>query len=575
MSTFTDFLESENEGILVAEITAYDGSSSVTRRVASKTVYYSDNLYEGLILEDTEIERTMGAGPAWGSASGAQINSGELVLANAGDLDSWLDDFYYGQTVVMYYGRATWSYTTLTNNGKIFEGRIEDVVFTDTVVRFTLRGKHLKLSQNPIQTIYETTGTVIGDLRPLCYGYPKNIAGVITDSDTTPEYRVHEFGEIEDVAVTRYINQKAVTSPSVTKRNNLADIEFSAEPAGLVTFDTKGIKSGGSHLILPGECLEHMLTRTVPNAVFLASGAGTSTTVDLPDSASASDDEYNGLEIEKTRFSEDGVDTGQKETISDYDGGNRRVTIDTTWTDTPEDGDGLEIEGYTSQAGPLTSSDLDSSSFTQLDTDLPYDIGMYIDQEQTAEEVLEAVLGPGAFYAWKRDATLTVGIIEDPSSGTSVLTLNKWDTTGEMEIELANPRVYRLRVGYDRNFTVERGSTDDVSPSRAAYVTKEYRYHIKEDKEILDNDPEARELEVNTLFIDGADARTERDRLWTLFSSQRHRYIITAVRKALQLELGDIVTLNDDRYSLSSTKLLVIRMIERPLTGTVELVLWG
>lgn len=54
--------------------------------------------------------------------------------------------------------------------------------------------------------------------------------------------------------------------------------------------------------------------------------------IDLAADASASDDAYNGLEI----TIESGTGSGQTRTINDYDGTNKRATVDVAWTTNPD-----------------------------------------------------------------------------------------------------------------------------------------------------------------------------------------------------------------------------------------------
>lgn len=68
--------------------------------------------------------------------------------------------------------------------------------------------------------------------------------------------------------------------------------------------------------------------------------AATASTVTLAATASATDDDYNGLEIEMRS----GAAIGETRTITDYDGATRVATLDTAWTTTPAAGDDYALE---------------------------------------------------------------------------------------------------------------------------------------------------------------------------------------------------------------------------------------
>lgn len=576
---YAAWLAGEYPRILLVEGTVYDSGSPTTLYLADRTYVTggsdspANTVYQGRVMDGTVIERSMGS--AFYLRGGA--TAGELVLANLGDLDDWIDYVWYGNQVVMYFGNPDWDLADIKSEGKIFQGVFGVLEANDKEIRIPLEGRQLELEQ-PVQNVYETTGAIIGQFRPLCYGYPKNISPPITDPDSTPEFHVHEVGGIQDPAVARYINQAASTSPSISKdtTDDQRQFEINGDPNGLVTCDAKGVVDG-SWLEKPGEILQHMLTREIDNTFGLAQG-GTATTMILDDSASEVDDAYNGKTLRHAVFNDDGQATlYNTKTITDYDGATRTATVGTAWTNTPQEGDGYKLVAVTQHPGLLQTADLDTSAFTQLDTDLPYQVGLFINRDQSAEEVLEEVLGPGAFYGWNRAGKLTVGIIEDPSAATADLELEESDNWGILEIEDAPERLYRIRIGYDRNYTPQTGGVaGDLSSTRASYVDKEYRYHTKEDLSILDSNPEARQMEILTDYTDGGEARTELSRLWDLFSVRRRRYRVRSLTKPMQVDLGDVVQLTDARYGLSGGKKLVVQeIVEYPLQGKTEMLLWG
>ena len=77
-------------------------------------------------------------------------------------------------------------------------------------------------------------------------------------------------------------------------------------------------------------------------------------------------------------------------------------------------------------------------------------------------------------------------------------------------------------------------------------------------------------------IVGSTNAVTEATRLQTLFGSQRYTYRVQAFVAPLQIKVGSIVTLNDDRFGLSSgTKAVVTGIVEYLLDNKLELELWA
>lgn len=736
MTDLATIARAREELVLLTTVTPMHNGVAVPQYLASRTWVSAGSdspahtIFDGRILGGTNFTRSLGGVLGFSSKAAA----GDVVLANAdGGLDAWQGYAWSGQPIVHRIGLRGWA---LADFIVIFSGLVEGLSQNDQTAILALRDRAVELG-SPIQTVPETRGTLIGGRCPITLGYPKNISPVIYDPDSSPEYRVHEAGLVEDPAVTRYINQAPSTSPGITKRPTNPDIEFNSDPGGLVTLDVKGAKPDGTWLRTPGECLKWMLTRSHSQYWGLSQGGGASTIV-LQDDASDVDDYYNGKSIWKTVFTETGKGDREDRTISDYDGATRTVTVNSPWIDEPADGDAYRIKPETTRYGPLAESDLDTDAFDALDVAMPHEIGLYIDDGSSAADAIGRVLSPGAWHAWTTAGKLAVGVLPDPTAsliadavdfsgysnawgggvtlttdaaaapdgpltanrltridgafdginpsftaradtryqvrvslrretsarsrilvwdsnasaevghveigwagqmpythavsggvasaafresldgwwevrfdfttaatvtthqvailpatssanGQSILAwglyvespealvLTRRDIIGGIEVEQDEPPVYRLRVGYDRNWTPQGGgATDTINAARAAYVKREYLWAIREARGILADYPEARDIDVPTVFTDQSDVEAERDRLWSLFSVQRNFYRLTASAVALALNPGDVVRLVDSRHGLEQARrVVVVDMTARPMQGLVDLELWG
>ena len=76
--------------------------------------------------------------------------------------------------------------------------------------------------------------------------------------------------------------------------------------------------------------------------------------------------------------------------------------------------------------------------------------------------------------------------------------------------------------------------------------------------------------------MSSANAVTEATRLQTLFGTQRYTYRVRAFVAPLQIKVGSVITIEDDRFGLSSgTKAVVTGIVEYLLDNKLELELWA
>lgn len=585
MSAYTAWLKKSGvQRCMLAVLKPSSGGSSITLRIASHTFITDggatppNTLFQARIMADTEIERGMGSALQRDNAPG---NGGELVVTNHdGALDAWISYDWAGQSAILLYGDPSWSYGQFET---IFNGLADGIQAHGQTLRIPLRDRSAPLD-GPAQQTVQWGGPDIGQLQPICYGYPKNVPPLLYDNETTPSPHlgVAESGfDCQDVCVSRYVDQVPSTTPSIDKLTWFgADnvVHFLGDPGGTVTLDVKGIKSSGTWLQSPGEILQHLLTRTAANTVGLAADGG-SDYMDLDDRASSVDGTYDGVTLDKGRYTSDGHNSYEGQAISSYVGASRRATVPVAWSDVAAEGDGYQLEGVSSRLGPFDLSDLDTASFGQLDTDLGSpQIGLYISGNETYSEILSHVLGIGAWYGWNRSGKLAVGLLTDPAVETPVLTIaeNAVTRLSEWEIDQADPPAWRVRVGYDRNYSVS-DSADGTTPERSAWIAKEYRYTPpRTDYTVRTATPKARDLKVDTALTEEAAAVTERNRIAGLLSTPRHIYHVPTFADPFQLDLGDVIEYQDNAYGLSAGKnLVVVGIIERPLAGQCELELWG
>ena len=222
--------------------------------------------------------------------------------------------------------------------------------------------------------------------------------------------------------------------------------------------------------------------------------------------------------------------------------------------------------------------DLDTTAFTTFDTDLNYTVGVYIDGRENLLDVLDSILPAGWYYGFDRDGKFTLAALKAPSGLTSALTIDNLESHGDLGIQKADVPEWRVRVGYKRNYTkITFGADSTVAESARPYFEEAFNKVAKsEDATVKTTHLLAQDPDVLPTTIAGySNALTEAVRLLTLFKTQRYTYRVGAYVAPLQVTVGDCVTLQDDRFNLSSgSKCVVTGITEYLLDNKIEVELW-
>ncbi|PWC54375.1 hypothetical protein TSA6c_00480 [Azospirillum sp. TSA6c] len=242
--------------------------------------------------------------------------------------------------------------------------------------------------------------------------------------------------------------------------------------------------------------------------------------------------------------------------------------------------------------GLLTDSDLDLSSFTSLDAANSSIVGYWsgIDDDTVGNAVDALCASIGAFWRVKEDGTISVGRLEAPDPGSSVLTLSDGDggeiLTDGFELQPSadtdhGTPPWRILVDYARNFYVFNDAdfagavTDQTTRNR---LKQEYaRTAPAESATLRSKHPLSKEFVATTLLRSASAAATERDRLAALYQTEREIVVCPlSVTVAYQVALNNTVTLQSDRFGWSAGKSFrVIGRIHEYATSKITLILWG
>lgn len=234
------------------------------------------------------------------------------------------------------------------------------------------------------------------------------------------------------------------------------------------------------------------------------------------------------------------------------------------------------IEHVAKTYGGFAAADLDSSSFSALNTDTSAPLSLYLTGVTSIAEVIDriatSILG---FWTFTRTGLLRVGQVKFRTATRSI---------AEAEVH----RIERLRtalpfwrrtIGYARSWTVQnQGDLAGLGATQSYidFVRVPYRFESDEDATVPTTRPLAREETIETLLNDSSDAATEATRQLTLTKAQRDLYEVDVARHQWLIRPGDTVELTYPRWGLSGGRdFIVLAVSENTTSALTTLSLWG
>jgi len=228
--------------------------------------------------------------------------------------------------------------------------------------------------------------------------------------------------------------------------------------------------------------------------------------------------------------------------------------------------------------GGLTDpGDLNTTSFSDLNTANSSAVGVYVRDTTTILEVLDQIANTvGAYYGFDRSGDFEVNRIE-LATGTAAA---EFDSTNIIEITRLASAVpnYQARVNFKKNYRVmsETDFDSSVTTAQRDYLVRDSDVAIATDTAIQTPYPNSDPLIIPALFAESSPAATEASRLLTLYKTQRDIYRILVKTQPYTRKLNDVVKITFSRYNLTSGKLFrVISIVEDAAVNEVELELWG
>lgn len=224
-----------------------------------------------------------------------------------------------------------------------------------------------------------------------------------------------------------------------------------------------------------------------------------------------------------------------------------------------------------------------SSDLTALDSEVPYDLGLYISEPINTLEVLDQLVDSvGAWYTFSLDGTqVRIGTLKVPTAP-EVTTI---DDTNIISIELITPNddtkgaaVASVKLRHSKNWTVQDRSqlAASVTEVRITRLGTEYLETEVTGGASLVQYPLAPSLQKDTLLVDATQVTTEATRQRDLHKVKRHMFSMSVRGLPVTLALNDVIKLVFPRFNLAAGKLFRVISIENNYNiDGINLVVWG
>ena len=228
--------------------------------------------------------------------------------------------------------------------------------------------------------------------------------------------------------------------------------------------------------------------------------------------------------------------------------------------------------GYGKEADRFTVADLDLANLAAFDVAHPQLVGLYVaDRGNQAQAIQQLAASVGAQAIMSRTGQLRLVQIALPGTGVPVAIGPDQMKEHSLRPAQCLPVVAAVKIAFDQNWTVQANLTTSIPPAHADLYATEWLTETVVDEAVraryrLSDDP----VQIDTCLKNRADAHAEAARRLALNSVPRTIYEFDGEPDMMLLELGQAVTLVDERFGLQDGVPGVVVLLSRFwLTGRV------
>lgn len=516
--------------IVIADVDVYDPSISGVRTLRFATQSYTtgptdtpaNTFYDGRIQQPANISRTCFSDAK--TTGRTQIGYGDMVLVNNdGALDGLLAYSFAGRSITIKLGVVAPNSNRVPSWVTVIKGTMEQAELSWQKVTIRVRDRQQDVAKPLQQVRYAGSNTL-----------PNGLEGVANDLKGKPKPLV--FGTVFNVAV-----------PQVNTDRRIYQVHSGSALYGVMAAYDRGAP--------------------------LAVGASYTSQADM---------EANAPTAGQYRVWNDST-AGCFIRLGSAPTGT--VTVDAVQGAAVANRTVAQLYSQILQAAGISSADINSADITALDAVAPYETGVYAsyDHDITPLELLDTLCASvGAWYGCDASGSFRIGQIAVPT-GTAVGTITATDILKIERVASRDPGVgvpsWKVKVGYQRIYSVQNDLTAAVTDARKAYLAEEYRRVESSDTTIKTANVTSPELEFLTVLASATNAASEADRRLAIYKVRRDMYQLTIrvdASLAAVLDIGKIVTLQVNRFGMNAGKKFLIIGIRTNMSGyQFDLTLWG
>src|SRR5471032_226664 len=210
--------------------------------------------------------------------------------------------------------------------------------------------------------------------------------------------------------------------------------------------------------------------------------------------------------------------------------------------------------GYGKSSDRFTLADLDLANLAAFDAAHPQVVGLYVaDRTNQAQAIQQLAASVGAQELMSRTGQLRLVQVALPGTGVPVNIGPEQMAQRSLHPVQRLPVAASVKIGFDKNYTVQAGLVTSIPPEHADLYATEWLTETAVDDAVralyrLSDDP----AQIDTCLKARADAQAEAARRLALNSVPRTIYEFEGEPDMMLLELGQAVTLTDERYAMQS-----------------------
>lgn len=227
----------------------------------------------------------------------------------------------------------------------------------------------------------------------------------------------------------------------------------------------------------------------------------------------------------------------------------------------------------------IGSARVDSASFATVKAANSATASLYIptDERPKYSDIIPDILASiGVVLRPSSDGKIGAQILE---IGTPTLTLREDDIIAGSFARTEPPRpIYRMTIGYEKNWTLQRGSeinADEITAADRQFRESEYRSTSAESAAVETRFLRSRTSTFNTLLDTQSAASTEASRRLTLTGTRRDFYVFNLFARQYEVRAGDTITIIHPDTRTPAGLDVLVQSVEERANGRTRIVVWG